>query len=138
MVFSRRRPDGSWEHQDGQLCNRLSITSFTQYHIRVEFERCCPSVQTVALLLHVIFIIRNSVQTILPWRPDGCNSSPRLALSRIASGQCRLDVRANAAVFPYLCLRRKSDCFSNIDERMDMLLRRPDRCNLEQFETFRQ
>jgi len=90
------------------------------------------------------------------WRPDGCNSSPCLALSRIAFGRCRPDVRAVAIVFPYLCLRRKSfsllnidwrpdgiatssgrmhlnaGFFSNSEGRSDVLLRRPDGCKLEQ------
>jgi hypothetical protein len=69
---------------------------------------CCPSVQTVALLLHAIAITRLGVRTVLPWRPDGCNSSPRLALSRKASRRVRPVVRMVAVVFPYLCQRRKS------------------------------
>jgi hypothetical protein len=60
----------------------------------------CPSVQTVVLLLYVNSIIRTSVRTVLPWRLDGCNSSPRLALSRIASRRCRPDVWMYATVFP--------------------------------------
>jgi len=65
---------------------------------------CFPSVRTVELQLHTISIIRTGVQTVLPWRPDGCNSSPCLALSRIESRRCRLVVRTVATVFPYLCL----------------------------------
>jgi hypothetical protein len=106
-----------------------------QYHIRAASERCFPSVRTVALLLHIIFIIRTGVQTVLPWRPDGCNSFPHLALSMITSGRCCPVVQTDAAVFPYLCLRRKSDFLSNIDEHPDELLRHPDGCNLELFET---
>jgi hypothetical protein len=41
----------------------------------------------------------------------------------------------NAAVFPYLCLGRKSDFLSNTDKRPDELLKRSDGCNLEQFKT---
>jgi len=91
----------------------------------------------VALLLHTISI-RSGVQTVLPWHLNGCNSSPRLTLSRIAFGRCRPDVRTYAVFFPYLCLRRKFDFLSNTEERPDVLLRWSDGCNLEQFETSRQ
>jgi len=101
------------------------------------------------------------VRSALSWRPDGCISSPRLSLSRIASGQCRHVIRMVAAVFPYMCLQRKSFYLSNTEwrpdgiatssrrmhlnvgffwnseERPDALLRRPDGCKLEQFESSR-
>jgi hypothetical protein len=94
----------------------------------------------------------------LPWRLDGCNSSPRLTLSRIVSGRCRPDIQTVAAVFPYLCLWRKfyyllntdwrsdgiatssgrmhlnAGFFWNFEERSDMLPWRPDVCKLELIE----
>jgi hypothetical protein len=69
---------------------------------------------------------KDCVRTVLPWRLDGCNSSPHLALSRIASERCCPVIRTDAAVFPYLCLRRKSDFLLNSDERPDTLPQRPD------------
>jgi hypothetical protein len=90
----------------------------------------------VTLLLHAITIMRTGVWTVLPRHPDSCNSSPRLALLRIASLRCRPVVQTVTTVFPYLCLRRKSFYLSNTEERPDMLLRRPDGCNPELFKTF--
>jgi hypothetical protein len=49
--------------------------------------RCCPSIRTVVLPLHAIFIIRSERPDHGVWRPDGWTSSVRLALSRIASGR---------------------------------------------------
>jgi hypothetical protein len=43
---------------DGLLCNRLSITYFTRFHIKSTSRWCCPRVQTVALCLHEIAITR--------------------------------------------------------------------------------
>jgi hypothetical protein len=57
---------------------------------RAAFRRCCPSVRTITLQLHAIFIIRTGVRTVLPWRSDGYKSAPHLALSRIASGRVDL------------------------------------------------
>jgi len=54
------RLDTSWGRPDRQLCNRLSITRFMQYHIRATFERCCLRVRMVALLLHVNTIMRTA------------------------------------------------------------------------------
>jgi hypothetical protein len=39
-----------------------------------------------------------------------------------------------AAVFLYLCLEMKSFYLSNTERHPDVLLRRPNGCNLEQFE----
>jgi len=88
--FSRRCPDASWCCPNGELCNRLSKKCWFSFLNNVTSGRCCLSVRTVALQLHTIFIIRTRVLTVLPWRPDGCNSSPRLALSRIASERLQL------------------------------------------------
>jgi hypothetical protein len=65
----------------------------------------------------------------MPWHPDSCNSS--------SSGRCYPVVRTGAAIFPYLCLWRKFDFLSNSDEHSDVLPWRPDRCNLELFESSR-
>jgi hypothetical protein len=45
-----------------------------------------------------------------------------------------LIVRTVAAVFPYLCFGKKSYSWSNTELRPNVLLKRLDRCNLEQFE----
>jgi hypothetical protein len=101
---------------------------------RVMFGRCCPSIRTVALLLHAISIIRTKHPNSVDWRPDSCKSSARLDLSRIASKRNNHVVRTVVAIFSYLCLERKSFYLSNTERRPDMLLRRSNRCNLEQFE----
>jgi hypothetical protein len=73
----------------------------TRFHIRAAFRWHCPRVQTVALLLHAIFIIRTTFE------------------------RCCLDVRTDAAVFLYTCLWRKSDYLSNSDVCSDVLPWRP-------------
>jgi hypothetical protein len=89
----------------------------------------------VALLLHTISIIRIERQDSEDWRLNGCKSSARLALSKIASGQNNHVVWTVATVFPYLCLERKSFYFSNTKGHPEVLLRRPNGCNLKQFES---
>jgi len=42
-----------------------------------------------------------------------------------------------AAIFPYLCFGKKSHSWSNTECCPDVLLKRPDRCKLEQFEASR-
>jgi len=90
----------------------------------------------VALLLHTISIIRPECPDSVDRHPDGWMSSARLALSRIASGRNNYVVRMVVAVFPYLCLERKFFYLSNTERRPDVLLRRPNGCNLERFEAF--
>jgi hypothetical protein len=46
-------------------------------------------------------------------------------------------VRTVAAIFPYMCLERNSEAWSNIESRPDVLLKRSDGCKLEQFEASR-
>jgi hypothetical protein len=46
-------------------------------------------------------------------------------------------VRTVASVFPYLCFGKKSHSWSNTKWRPDVLLKRLDRCKLEQFEASR-
>jgi hypothetical protein len=60
-------------------------------------------------------------------------SSARIALSRIASERNSHVVWMVAAVFTYLCFGKKSFYFSNTERRPNVLLKRPDGCNLEQF-----
>jgi hypothetical protein len=43
-------------------------------------------------------------------------------------------VRMIAAIFSYLCFAKKSHSWSNTKWRLDVLLKHPDGCKLEQFE----
>jgi hypothetical protein len=45
-------------------------------------------------------------------------------------------VQTVAAVFPYLCFEKKSHSWSNTEWRLDVLLKRPEGCKLEQLEAF--
>jgi hypothetical protein len=101
-----------------------------QYHIGATSRSYCPSVWMIALLLHVITIIRTASKWCCPDVQDGCNSSPRIALSRIASERCFPVIWMDVAIFPYLCLWRKFDFLSNSDEHLDG-------CNLDLFESSR-
>jgi hypothetical protein len=74
---------------------------------------------------------------VLPCRSDGCNSSPRLALSMITSGWYCPVIWTDGTIFTYLCLWRKSNFLSISNERPDMLPWRPNGCYLEFFETSR-
>jgi hypothetical protein len=80
---------------------------------------------------------KDRVQTLLPWCLVGCDSSPRLALSRIASRRCCLFVRTDAAVFPYMCLWRKYNFSSNSKELLNVLPWCLDGCKLELFKSSR-
>jgi hypothetical protein len=105
--FPRRRPDGSCGCPDGQLCNWLSKFAWNSFLNRAVSGRCCPSVQTVALLLHAISILRPERLDHGVWRSDGWTSSARLALTRIVSGRNSHVVWMVATVFPYLCFGKK-------------------------------
>jgi hypothetical protein len=129
--FSRRHLDCSWGRPDRQLCNRLSKLVEYSFLNRAAFGRCCPSVRTVALLVHAIFILRPEHPDSGVWRLDGWTSSTRLALSRIASGWDQYIILTVAAVLPYLCFGKKSFYLSNTERRPNMLLRRPNGYNLE-------
>jgi hypothetical protein len=100
---------------------------------RAASEQCCPSVQTVALLLYAVSIIRTERPDNVDWRQDSCNSSTRLTLSRIACRRNNHVVQMVATVFPYLCLEMKSFYLWNTERCQDVLLSRPNGCNLEQF-----
>jgi hypothetical protein len=70
---------------------QLAFQIFWNFFLnRATSKRCCPSVQTVALLLYAISIIRTERPDSVDWRPDGWTSSAWLALSRIASGRLQL------------------------------------------------
>lgn len=98
----------SWNH-----ISKISIFLCTQ---TADMSYCC--------------VWTNSVD----WHPNGWTSSARLALSRIAFRWNNYVVQTVATVFPYLCLKRKSFYLSNTERRPDVLLRRLNECNLEQFE----
>jgi hypothetical protein len=103
---------------------------------RAASGRCCTSVQTVALMLHTISIIRIERPDNVDWRPNGFKSSAHLALSRMGSEENNHVIETVAAVFPYLSLERKSFYLLNTERRPDVLLRRLNGCNLEQFKAF--
>jgi hypothetical protein len=65
---------------------------------------------------------------VLPWGPNDCDSSPCLALSRMASGRCRLVIRMDASVFPYSCLWRKPNSPRTLIGVQTVLPHRPDGC----------
>jgi hypothetical protein len=46
-------------------------------------------------------------------------------------------IRTIAAIFPYLCFGRKSCSWSKSECRLEVLLKRPDGCKLEQLEASR-
>jgi hypothetical protein len=79
----------------------------------------CPSIRTVALLLHAISILRPKCPDSGVWRLDGWTSFARLALSRIASGQNSHVIEMVAVVFPYLCFGKKSVYLSNTERSPD-------------------
>jgi hypothetical protein len=108
MNFSRPRQDGSWVRLDGELQPPFH-TALRAFHIKATSKRCCPRVRMVVTMLHTITLVRT------------------------AAGRCCPDVQTNAAVFPHLCLRRKSDFLSNSNVHPDVLSWCSDECNLELF-----
>jgi hypothetical protein len=102
---------------------------------------CCPSIWTVALQLHAILILRLERPDHREWRPDGwtsaahyfhiktCTFGPWRWTSEQLNFVCTTClikdsvqteyhiVRTVAAVFPYLCLRKKSFYLSNTEGR---------------------
>jgi hypothetical protein len=130
--FSSWRPDGSIERPNDQLCNHLSITHFTHFHIKTVSGQCCPKVWTVTTWLHVIALSRTTLWRVLPWSPDGCRLYARISLSRIStSRRCCLVVRMGAGCLPTLCLERKARIFLNSEERPEMLPGSSDGFNLK-------
>jgi hypothetical protein len=77
---------------------------------------------------------------------DACASGPWWQVSGrldLNCNTCLMDervrmgyhvVRKVAAIFPYLCLERNLEAWSNTEDRPDGMLNRPDGCKLEQFE----
>jgi len=127
------RPDNITERPNGQLQPPFQNSAESFHHKDVS-GLCFPSVRTVSLMLHIITLIRLERPVHGVWRPNGWTSSTRLALSRIEFGREHYIVRIVAAVFPYLCFGKKSFYLSNTERCLDVLLRRPDGCNWEQFE----
>jgi hypothetical protein len=117
--------DASWGRPDGELCNWLFKKCWFSFLNKATSGWCCPSVRTVALMLHAIPIIKTSFRTVLPWRPDGCNSSSCLALSRIASEQLQLPF--------HICVSEGNHFTCRTLNSVQMvLLRRPDGCTWTQ------
>jgi hypothetical protein len=109
------RPDG-----------RTSAAS--NFHIKALRVRTGGTIVWTADLMHAISI------------SDARASGP----SWLASGPldlncdtCFMDERFVAAIFPYLCLERNYEAWSNIESDPNGLLKHPDRCKLEQFEASR-
>jgi hypothetical protein len=80
--FSRPRLDASLGRPDGQLCNCLSIMRFKLSILRPRLDGCNSAAGN--------FHNKDYFRTMFPWRPNGCNSSPCLALSRTSSGRMQL------------------------------------------------
>jgi len=103
------------------------------FHIKAWPVRTIGYVVWTVDLVHPISIYEARASG--PWRP----SSGRL---NFECATCLMNerawtgiyiVRIVAAVFPYLCFRKKSHSWSNIEWRPDVLLKRPDEGKLEQF-----
>jgi len=118
------RPDG---------CT-LAVRNF---HIKVSRVRTIGSVVQTVDLMHAIFIYEARASG--PWRlVSGCldfKCTTCLMDERVRTGIHI--VRTTAAVFSYLCFGKKSHSWSNTEWHPDVLLKRPDWCKLEQFETSR-
>lgn len=100
---------------------------------RAASEQCCPSVRTIALQLHAIFILKLEHPDYGDWHSDGWTLYVWLALSRIASGRehtssGRLQLSFISVFWNEIIF------FVEHWKRPAVLLRRLDRCNLEQFE----
>jgi hypothetical protein len=116
-------------------CRPESRTLATpNFYIKAWYVRTIGYVVRTVDLMHVISIYE--ARSSGPWRP----SSGRL---NFEWETCLMDerirtrfhiVRTVAVVFPYMCFGKKSHSWSNTEWRPDMLLKRPDRCKLEQFE----
>jgi hypothetical protein len=109
----------------------------SNFHIKPSCVRTKGMVVQTIDLMHIISIF--DAHTSGPWR---------LATRRLdfECDTCLMDehvrtgvhiVRTVAANFPYLCFGKKSCSWSNTECRLDVLLKRPDRCELEQFEASR-
>jgi hypothetical protein len=107
------------------------------FHIKAWCVRTVTSVVRTMNLIYAISIYEACA--FRPWRP----SFGRL---NFECATCLMDERiwtgihfvcTAAAVFLYMCFGKKSHSWSNTECRPDVLLKRPDRCKLEQFEAFR-
>jgi hypothetical protein len=105
-------------------------TSFTRFHIKASFRRCCPRFQTVATYFYVIALSRTASGRCCPrvWMDADCMHA--ISLLRIsASGRYCPVVWTGVSSLPTPCLQRKAGTFSNSEER-------PDGCNLQLFRSF--
>jgi hypothetical protein len=107
------------------------------FHIKAWGVRTTGYVVRTIDLMHAISIYKARMSG--PWRP----SSRRL---NFECATCLIDervqtgihiIRMVAAVFPYLCFGKKSHSWSNTEWLLDVLLKRPDGCKLEQFKASR-
>jgi hypothetical protein len=90
-------------------------------------------VQTVDLMHAISLYVAHAFE---PWRPM-CGRLNFECTTCLTNERVRTGihiVRTVAAIFPYLCFGKNSHSWSNIECRPDVLLKRPDGCNLEQFE----
>jgi hypothetical protein len=107
------------------------------FHIKAWRIRTTTFAVWTANLMHEIAIYE--AWAFGPWRPSSgrlnfeCTTC--LMNERIRTGIHI--VRTVVAVFPYLCFGKKSQSWSNTEWRLDVLLKCPDRCKLEQFEASR-
>jgi hypothetical protein len=100
------------------------------FHIKALLFRTKGIVVRTVDLMHAISI------------SDACESRPwRQAFGHLdfESDTYLMDesVRTVAAIFPYLCFGKKSYSWLNTECRLNVLLKRPDGCKLEQFEASR-
>jgi hypothetical protein len=104
------------------------------FHIKAWRIRTIGSVVQMVDLMHAISIYeprasgpRGLTFGCLDFECTTCLTNERV--------QTRIHIaRTVAAVFPYLCFGKKSHSWSNTEWRLDVLLKRPDSCKLEQFE----
>jgi hypothetical protein len=103
------------------------------FHIKAWRFRTITFVVRTVDLMHAISIYEARVSG--PWR----QTSERLGfecMTCLMNERIRTEihiVRTVAAIFPYLCFRKKSHSWTNTEWRPSVLLKRPDECKLEQF-----
>jgi hypothetical protein len=107
------RPDG----HTSATCN---------FHIKASRVRTKGMVVRIVDLMHAI-----SIYVAHAFRPWMLSSE----CLNFECTTCLMDERVwtVAAIFPYLCFGRKSHSWSNTECRLDVLLKHPDGCKLEQF-----
>jgi hypothetical protein len=83
-------PDGLTERPDGQLQPPFQ-NSTESFHNKAASWRCCPSVRTVALRLHVITTIKRLDPK--GWRPDGWTGARNFHIWSLIVRTMKADVR---------------------------------------------